>query len=63
LGENKLFLHFTIPLAKDTPGPKKVNEMPVDVQFSLYSQFLMVTLYSGHVLVYRVPDFIVEEPS
>lgn len=52
LGENKLFQHHKFVVSKTTT----LAELPIDIQLSAYSQYLLVKQFNGNVLVFAVPD-------
>ncbi|CAK75724.1 unnamed protein product (macronuclear) [Paramecium tetraurelia] len=56
-GENKISqIHF-IQVTKNATG---IGELPMDIEISKYSQYILITQYNGNVVIYKIPELKVE---
>ncbi|CAD8066634.1 unnamed protein product [Paramecium sonneborni] len=56
-GENKISqIHF-IQITKNTT---QIGELPMDIEISKYSQYILITQYNGCLLIYKIPEIKIE---
>ncbi|CAD8149226.1 unnamed protein product [Paramecium pentaurelia] len=57
-GENKINqIHFI----QVTKNSTVIGELPMDIEISKYSQYILITQYNGNVLIYKIPELKVDQ--